>query len=87
MEHNENSRRGRVESTDPDRIFDEGDEDVLQYFEVGKVQHPWLVERTVAVVLPVQVFEASQRESDTTEISIEDLVEKWIVEKVDLAAA
>ena len=75
-----------TDSGELDRLFDEGDEDILQYFDVENASRPGLEARTVAVDLPVRVFDALERESGRTGTPIQDLIESWVEEKVGLGA-
>ncbi|MDR1634540.1 MAG: BrnA antitoxin family protein [Bifidobacteriaceae bacterium] len=76
-----------TDSEELDRLFDEGEVDILQYFDTDNVQYPGLEERTVAVDLPVRVFDALERESGKTGTPIQDLIEVWIEERVALLPA
>jgi hypothetical protein len=68
-----------------DRLFDEGEVDILQYCDVANARVVGPETRTVAVDLPVQVFDALERESGQTGTSVQDLVETWIEERVAAA--
>ncbi|MDR1151564.1 MAG: hypothetical protein LBK72_03645 [Bifidobacteriaceae bacterium] len=71
-----------ISAEELDRLFDEGEEDVDQYFDTENVQYPGREARTVAVDLPVQVFDALERESTKTGASVQDLIEAWVEERV-----
>ncbi len=70
-----------------DRLFDEGEEEILQYFDVDSVRHPGVDDRTVAIDLPARVFETLERESAKSGIPIEDLIERWVEERATLESA
>ena len=65
-----------------DRLFDEGEVDILKYFDTDNVEYPGHDAHTVAVDLPNRVFAAVQRECQRTGVAINDLLESWIEEKV-----
>ena len=77
----------RITVEEFDRLFDEGEKDILQYFDTDNVEHPGLESRTVAVDLPVRVLDAVERESSNTGTPIQDLLEAWIEQGVGLASA
>jgi hypothetical protein len=76
-----------IDSEELDRLFDEGEVDILQYFDTDNVEYPGREERTVAIDLPVWVFDVLERESGKTGTSVQDLIEAWLEERVTLASA
>lgn len=46
-----------------DQLFDDGDQDILHYFDTDHVERPGPTPRTVAVDLPIPVHDARERES------------------------
>ena len=65
-----------------DRLFDEGEVDILQYFDMDHATRPGLQPHTVAIDLPGPVFAAVERECEKTGTPINELLEGWIEEKV-----
>ncbi len=57
------SNKSWISAEEFDRIFDEGEEDVLQYFDMDNIRRPGRETRTVAVDLPVRVLEAVEQQS------------------------
>jgi hypothetical protein len=64
-----------------DRLFDEGEVDILQYCDVENARVVGPETRTVAVDLPIQVFDALEQESGQMGTSVQGLVETWIEER------
>jgi hypothetical protein len=79
-------QRKYISNEELDRLFDEGEEDILQYFDVENARRPGLETRTVAVDLPARVFDALERESSRSGTPIQGLVEAWIEERAALVA-
>ena len=77
-------KRKMIDAEELDRLFDEGEEDILQYFDTDNVRYPGLEARTVAVDLPGVVFDAVERESAQTGTPVRVLIEQWVAEKVGL---
>jgi hypothetical protein len=73
-----------IDAEELDRLFDEGAEDVDQYFDTENVEYPGRAARTVAVDLPAGVFDAVERESAEIGTSVPGLIETWIKERVDV---
>ena len=81
------SNKSWIRAEEFDRIFDEGEEDVLQYFDMDNIRRPGRETRTVAVDLPVRVLEAVEQQSQATGSSVSELLELWIEERVERASA
>ena len=60
------SNNNSISAEEFDRIFDDGEEDVLQYFDTDNIRRPGRETRTVAVDLPVRVLEAVEQQSQAT---------------------
>ena len=68
-----------------DRIFDEGEEDVLQYCDLDKavVSDPAFETRRVNVDFPAWVVEALDREARRIGIGRQAVIKTWIAERLD----
>lgn len=77
-----------MKAKDLDELFDKGEEDVLQYFDVTKVRR---VNRQVAhteLDLPIDVLQNVDLEANRMGISRDQLVTRWLEEKLaSLSAA
>ena len=72
-----------------DRIFDEGEEDVLQYCDLDKavVSDPAFETRRVNVDFPAWVVEAQDREARRIGIGRQAVIKTWIAERLDEEAS
>ena len=72
-----------------DRIFDEGEEDVLQYCDLDKavVSDPAFETRRVNVDFPAWVVEALDREARRIGIGRQAVIKTWIAERLDEEAS
>ena len=72
-----------------DRIFDEGEEDVLQYCDLDKavVSDPAFETRRVNVDFPAWVVEALDREARRIGIGRQAVIKTWIAERLDVEAS
>ena len=75
-----------ISNEELDRLFDEGEADILQYFDMDNARRPGLEERTVAIDLPVGVLDAVELESGRTGTPVHGLIRAWVEEKVSLAS-
>jgi hypothetical protein len=75
-----------IDADELDRLFDEGQVDVDQYFDVANVRYPGLETHTVAVDLPASVFHALERESAKNGTRVTDLIESFVEDGLRLAA-
>jgi hypothetical protein len=70
-----------------DRLFDDGETDVLQYFDTEHAWHPNRQRETVAIDLPAPTLDALQNEAASRGASVSGLVESWIAQRLGQAAA
>jgi len=69
-------------STDElDRLFDEGEHDILQYFDTDHVRYPGREARTGAVEPPAAVPAAAEQEGDRTSVEARDVADSRFEEK------
>jgi hypothetical protein len=74
--------KGVIGAEELGRVFDDGLEDVDQYFGTENVRYPGREARTAAVDLPIEVFNAVERESAEAGASPPKLIEAWIEERI-----
>ena len=74
-----------ISAEELDRLFDEGDEDVLQYFDLTTARRPNLepVELTVTVMRGTKL--RLERQAKELGVSVDSLLEDWLREKLDAA--
>ncbi|MGQ2968009.1 MAG: type II toxin-antitoxin system BrnA family antitoxin [Allorhizobium sp.] len=74
-----------ISAEELDRLFDEGEEDVLQYFDLTTARRPNLepVELTVTVMLGTKL--RLERQAKALGVSVDSLLEDWLREKLDAA--
>jgi hypothetical protein len=65
-----------------DRLFDEGKEDILQYFDVSKVRQPGLEQKRVNIDFPNWVVDRLDKESRRLGITRQSLMKYWIAERL-----
>ncbi len=76
------SNKSWISAEEFDRIFDEGEEDVLQYFDMDNIRRPGRETRTVAVDLPVRVLGSMEKQPQATGSLKSELHESSIEERV-----
>ena len=72
-----------MKSTELDKIFDDGEEDVLQYFDLSKATKPNLELKRVNVDFPIWVINGLDRRAKTLGITRQSLIKMWIAEKLE----
>ncbi|MDM7979780.1 MAG: CopG family transcriptional regulator [Rhizobium sp.] len=72
-----------ISAEELDRLFDEGEEGVLQYFNLTTARRPNLepVELTVTVMLGTKL--RLERQAKELGVSVDSLLEDWLREKLD----
>jgi len=75
-----------ISAEELDRLFDEGEEDVLQYFNLTTARRPNLepVELTVTVMLGTKL--RLERQAKELGVSVDSLLEDWLRENLDEAS-
>ena len=65
-----------------DKIFDGGEEDVLQHFDLSKAKKPNLELKRVNVDFPVWVINGLDRRAKILGVTRQSLIKTWIAEKL-----
>jgi hypothetical protein len=65
-----------------DEIFDDGEEDVLQYFDIDNPGKPNQELKNLSIEIPLWLMNSLSVEADKQGITLEKLVEKIICEKL-----
>jgi hypothetical protein len=65
-----------------DKKFDDGEEDILQYFDLSKAQRPNQAPKRVNVDFPLWVVNGLDREAQRLGVTRQSLIKMWIAEKL-----
>ena len=71
-----------MKTSELDKIFDEGEEDVLQYFDLTKATKPNLELKRVNGDFPVWVINGLDRRAKLIGVTRQSLIKIWIGEKL-----
>ncbi|WP_425390084.1 type II toxin-antitoxin system BrnA family antitoxin [Ekhidna sp.] len=66
-----------------DRIFDEGKEDVLHFFDTENVRHPNWEQKRVNVDIPQWMINSLDRESKRIGVTRQSLIKMWLADKLE----
>ncbi|CDZ61126.1 Hypothetical protein NGAL_HAMBI2605_13410 [Neorhizobium galegae bv. orientalis] len=66
-----------------DEIFDKGEEDVLEYFDVPKGYRPNLEPKRVNIDFPTWVVNGLDQEAQRLGVTRQSLVKLWIAERLE----
>jgi len=66
-----------------DKIFDEGEEDILQYLDLSKARRPGLEQKRVNVDFPQWMIDQLDSESSRLGIPRQSLIKVWIAERLE----
>ena len=69
-----------------DKKFDDGEEDILQYFDLSKAERPNQAPKRVNVDFPLWVVNGLDREAQRLGVTRQSLIKMWIAEKLQQAA-
>lgn len=70
-----------ISTEELDRLFDEGKEDVLQYFDLSTAQRPNQFKR-VNVDFPLWMVESLDKQAQHLGVPRQALIKMWIAEKL-----
>jgi hypothetical protein len=70
-----------------DRIFDEGEEDILQYFDMSKARRPGLEQQKVYVSLPNWMIRLLDDEAERLGVTRQAVIKTWLDEKLQNISA
>ena len=71
-----------MKTSELDKIFDDGEEDILQYFDLTKISKPNLELRRVNVDFPIWVINSLDKRAKTLGVTRQSLIKMWIAEKL-----
>jgi len=72
-----------MKAKDLDRLFDEGKEDVLQYFDLEQAERPNLVPVDVDLNLPRWLVNRLDQEALRLGVSRQSLITIWLADRVE----
>ncbi|MDR1354966.1 MAG: hypothetical protein LBJ43_01645 [Propionibacteriaceae bacterium] len=70
-----------------DRIFDEGEEDILQYCDLDSIRCPGLEQEKVSVSLPQWMVSSLDEEAARIGVTRQAVIKLWIDEKIEALSA
>ena len=65
-----------------DKIFDDGEEDILPYLDLSKAERPNQAPKRVNVDFPLWVVNGLDREAQRLGVTRQSLIKMWIAEKL-----
>lgn len=82
LEEQEKMKKNSITAEKLDRIFDEGEEDVLQYFDLSKATKPRLEPKRVSVDFPVWMVEELDQAARELGVTRQSVIKVYISEKL-----
>jgi hypothetical protein len=76
-----------IDAEELDRIFDEGKEDILQYFDIENAVRLGTERQKVNISLPVWMVHSLDREAERLDITRQAVIKMWIDEKLKAISA
>ena len=72
-----------MKASEFDRIFDEGEEDILQYLDLTKVRRIGLEQKRVNVDFPQWMVNQMDREAKRLGVTRQSIIKVWIGERLE----
>lgn len=70
-----------------DKKFDDGEEDILQHFDLEKVSRPNLEKQRVNVDFPVWMIDDLDKAAATMGVTRQAVIKIWLAERLKIEAA
>jgi hypothetical protein len=71
-----------MKASELDKIFDDGEEDILRYMDLSKTQVVNAAPKRVNVDFPLWVVNGLDREAQRLGVTRQSLIKMWIAEKL-----
>lgn len=76
-------RKTQITAEELDRKFDEGEEDVLDHFDLSNARRPGREVKRVNVDFPLWMIESLDQEALRLGVTRQSIIKTWIAEKID----
>jgi hypothetical protein len=70
-----------------DRLFDEDEEDVIQYFDLSKARRPGLEQQKISISLPNWMIDSLDREAERVGVTRQAVIKLWLNERLKSQSA
>jgi hypothetical protein len=70
----------KISAEEFDRIFDEGEEDILQYCDFSVKVNPDINTRTVFFDLPVELFARLDKKAQQIDVPVQAMIRNWVTD-------
>ena len=75
-------RAKRTTSTELDKKFDEGKEDILHHFDMSTLRRPGREQKRVNVDFPAWMVKSLDREANRLGVTRQSLIKMWLADKL-----
>lgn len=72
-----------MKASEFDKVFDEGNEEIIQHFDVSKAARPGRSFRRVNVDFPVWMIDAMDSEAQRLGVTRQSLIKMWLAQMLD----
>lgn len=79
MKHEKKTKPKSISAEELDRKFDEGKEDILQYFDLSRAHQPGREQKRLNVDVPIWLANAMDSEAKRLGITRQSLIKVWLV--------
>ncbi|MDR2492195.1 MAG: BrnA antitoxin family protein [Coriobacteriales bacterium] len=76
-----------IDAEELDRMFDEGDERYLDYFDFSKTTRPGLEQEKVSISLPKWMLSSLDKEAERIGVNRQAVIKMWLDEKIATLSA
>lgn len=76
-----------MKASDLDKIFDDGEEDIIEYLDLSTARRPNLEQRRVNVDFPVWMVDSLDQEARRLGVTRQSVIKIWIAERLEKIAS
>ena len=76
-----------MKTKDLDKMFDDGEKDILQHFDLSKVSRPNLKKERVNVDFPAWMIDDLDKAAATMGVTRQAVIKIWLAERLKIEAA
>ena len=72
-----------MKAKDFDKIFDDGEEDIIEYLDLDNIKHVNRKQKRVNVDFPIWMVESLDQEAERVGVSRQAIIKMWLAERLE----
>lgn len=76
-----------MKAKDFDKIFDDGEEDIIEYLDLDNIKHVNRKQKRVNVDFPIWMVESLDQEAERVGVTRQAIIKMWLAERLESNAS